>query len=222
MPVPSSRFALLLPLCLFLVAFVLPRGASAQTAPPAVAAEPPEAYAYTPPPRVPNVTLGPSRRGLTVELGVGLSHTTFDSAPTYAATAPIGLAPINLGVGGFVSRDLALSFRATGTSTFRDRGFGIEQTVLAFYGLSAQVFLTDRVFVSGGLGLGMLFNNPYMPAAERAGAPATFGIAATGRVGWNVHLDREWGLSLYAEATPVHVDGTNALGGAFGLNVQFY
>lgn len=166
----------------------------------------------------------PVRQGVTFELGLGVAFTSLGNAPDEAAKDHVGLAPLSLALGGFLSRDVALSFRMTGTSAFRDRGFGLEQTVLGFYGPSLQVFLNDDVFVSGGVGLGLLALNPLL-VERRSGEPdmkPRAGVAGNARIGWNVFTTKDVAFVTYAEATPAKVGDTTAIGFSLGLGFQAY
>ncbi len=167
----------------------------------------------------------PQREGLTLELGIGASVMALDNAPAEAARDNVGLAPLSLGIGGFLSPDVALTFRMTGTSSFRDRGAGLEQTVLGFYGPSLQYFVSDDLFVSGGVGLGLLAHNPFLASESRVKVTpmeSRVGFAGNARIGWNFLKTKGAGLVLYAEATPARLEDVTAFGMAVGLGFQSY
>lgn len=89
---------------------------------------------------------GPERGGFTLllNLGVGLQH------DAWIGTTETGLGGLNLGIGGFVSDNLALLFRASGTTA--DYG-GISQTS-GVGAVSAQYWATDKLSLEGGVGFG--------------------------------------------------------------------
>lgn len=137
----------------FLVAAVavasFPSSAFAQNPPPAegVEALPPAAAPAAAPPAA--VTAAPAdgeesppsaerrqyvRHGFTMELGLGISETAVTSDVEGREHSQIGLAPLSIGLGGFLSPRLAIIARAAGTSTFRDDSQGKSyQTVNGFY-----------------------------------------------------------------------------------------
>lgn len=93
----------------------------------------------------------PERRGFTilVNLGVGIQHDEFfgDSA--------VGFGGANLGIGGFLTKDLALMFRFSGTNVTYDQGlFGNFGQVSGVVGGTVQYWASDRFSLEGGLGLG--------------------------------------------------------------------
>jgi hypothetical protein len=60
-----------------------------------------------------------------------------------------------------LNEDVALMFRAAGTSYFADTGGGhTTQIQNAFYGPVVQWWASDSVFVRGGVGLGVYGTNP--------------------------------------------------------------
>lgn len=89
---------------------------------------------------------GPERGGFTLllSIGVGLQNDqTLDETN-------VGLAGLNLGIGGFVSDRLALLFRAAGTNV----SIGPVRQTSGFVGPSLQYWTSDRVSLEGGVGLG--------------------------------------------------------------------
>lgn len=199
--------------------------------PPAVEAPPPAVAAAQPAPATSEMAApgrtkaGPERKGVTFEAGIGASLTSLgDAAGAGVSGSRFGLAPLNLALGGFLTRDVALSFRITGTSVFHDSlGGGTRQMVLGFYGPSLQVFLSDDVFVSGGIGLGLLADNPLLRGRSDSPSPKPLvGLAGNARIGWNLFTTKDVALLTYAEVTPARVEDVNALGFALGLGFQAY
>ena len=87
---------------------------------------------------------------LLLNLGVGSQREGDFSA--------IGLAGLNLGVGGFLTENLALMFRLSGTNATHEFGafgydFDISQ-VSGVAGLTVQHWLDDRFYIEAGPGMG--------------------------------------------------------------------
>jgi hypothetical protein len=165
----------------------------------------------------------PRRQGFTIELGLGVSYMGVDSMKN-VESGKVGLAPLSLGLGAFVSRDVAISFRMTGTSLFQDRGGKMEQVVLGFYGGAIQYYVSERAFVGGGLGLGLVAGNPLV--GQTAGVEAIkprAGLAGLARVGVVLYADKANQLALMSEVVPAYLgDDTNAVGVALALGFQHY
>lgn len=92
------------------------------------------------------------RSGFTIlgNMGVGIQS---DSALEESA---MGLAGINLGVGGFLSENLALMFRFSGTAASYDLApFDRLDQVSGVGGPSLQYWLSNRFNVEAGAGLGL-------------------------------------------------------------------
>jgi hypothetical protein len=89
---------------------------------------------------------GPDRGGFTLLLNLGLGYQNDGALPD----AETGLAGLNLGIGGFLTDDLALWFRASGTvvsypSFTQTSGVGAP---------ALQYWVNDRFNVEGGVGIG--------------------------------------------------------------------
>ena len=64
-----------------------------------------------------------------------------------------GLAGANVGVGGFLTNDLALLFRFSGTSVNRDLGpFESLTLISGVLGPTVQYWVSDRINIQGGVG----------------------------------------------------------------------
>ena len=95
----------------------------------------------------------PQRDGFTLELGMGIGFTHM-IPDTGESRSEVGLAPLSISLGGFLNNQMALMFRAAGTSYFKDNSAGkSSQIVLTFSGLSCQYWFSDQFFASAGLGL---------------------------------------------------------------------
>ena len=116
----------------------------------------------------------PRHSGFTGDLGIGIGVTaqpveTYTSCAGSAGqcagvdvgvhkstSAKVGLAPLSLSLGGFLTPKVALLFRATGTSFY----YGNTQYLAAFYGAVVEVWPHDRFFLGGGPGIGYFGTNP--------------------------------------------------------------
>jgi hypothetical protein len=89
-----------------------------------------------------------TREGFTVlvNFGVGVQR--------IAGLDPsVGLAGVNVGVGGFLTNDLALLFRFSGTNVSRDLGpFDTLTLVSGVLGPTVQYWVSDRINIQGGVG----------------------------------------------------------------------
>jgi hypothetical protein len=92
----------------------------------------------------------PEREGYTwmVDAGFGLQHDRF-----YSDTA-IGLSGINVGVGRFVRPNLAVTLRAAGTTVRYQALLGSYQQFSGTAGVGLQRWVSDRLNVEAGAGLG--------------------------------------------------------------------
>ena len=93
---------------------------------------------------------GSVRSGFTVlvNLGVGIqSDADLDSTA-------VGFAGVNLGIGGFLTNDLALLFRFSGTTVMHDDLFGTVQQISGVVGGTLQFWVNDRFTVEAGGGIG--------------------------------------------------------------------
>lgn len=90
--------------------------------------------------------MAPNRSGFTLLLntGVGFQHDAF------FGETETGVAGINLGIGGFLSPNMALMFRASGTNV---KYFDIWQTS-GTGGASLQYWVNDKLHIEGGVGAG--------------------------------------------------------------------
>ena len=125
----------LVTLCAVFLATLIPAGAALAQA---------EQAATTP--------QGPNRGGFTLLLtmGVGLQSNEMTDEST------AGLGGLNLGIGGFVSPDLAVMFRASGTNV----SFDNRDVVSGVGGVSVQYWANDVVNLEGGAGFGFANADP--------------------------------------------------------------
>ena len=83
-----------------------------------------------------------------VDFGVGVQR---DASIDETA---VGLAGVNLGVGGFLNRDLALMFRISGTNVTYDLGGVDYDQASGVAGAALQFWLSDKFNVEAGGGVG--------------------------------------------------------------------
>ena len=105
-----------------------------------------------------------------VDIGVGVQHdTTIDETQS-------GLAGLNVGIGGFLTRDFALMFRLAGTAVSYDLGAsGYYSQLSGFAGPSLQYWLSDRFNLEAGAGVGFWS----VDDVDETGLGLLFGVGVT-------------------------------------------
>lgn len=156
----------------------------------------------------------PRHQGFTGDLGIGLS---LMNVPSFALSCGLngctdvprsshwGLAPLSLSLGGFVTHEVALLARLSGTSYFE----GGAQIGHNFYGVLAEVWPIDELFVSGGIGLGIYGPNPLFSRSDRE---SVGGWALDFRVGAALAQGTNHDFTLSLEAIPGFYDGETVHG----------
>lgn len=91
------------------------------------------------------------RQGFTllVNLGAGIQNDT-----ALEETRP-AVAGVNIGIGGFVTRNLAILGRFSGTGAVYETGFGDMRQVSGVLAPTVQYWVSDRLNVEGGAGFGV-------------------------------------------------------------------
>lgn len=229
-------------LALFLVA--LPSIASAQEDLPQLPASE-NSPAVTPPPPPPREETPPQQpqeekyvpHGFTAEVGLGLAFLTSSSHEPMRDHSNIGLAPLQLSLGGWVSPKVALMFRMAGTSYFRQTAddlytvdkYGVPQKSGGktyqigsdFYGGVVQYWPSERFFVSGGVGLALFGTNPLQDIPKEYQFTET-GLGFDARAGWVFAVGgKQHAFGLVAEVIPTFTSKTTAIGSALNLQWQF-
>ena len=163
----------------------------------------------------------PRREGFTLELGLGGAVTSVSGVPGLSGAVRPGIGGLSLGLGGFVSRDLALSLRITGSQSWATNAGG-DTSMISFgaVGLGVQYYVTDRVFAGASAGLGHLTAVPLDGGSSYVEA----GIAGSGRVGWAFFTTKEHQLAATAEVMHARLlaYGGHGTTGVLGLGYQFY
>lgn len=158
--------------------------------------------------------------GFTMELGLGLSHTMIASELGAREKTALGLAPLSLSVGGFVSPKVAIMARMAGTSVFRETGKGdLYQVVNGFYGATVQYWPSNDFFVGGGVGLAILANNPLMDV-PRENSFSEIGYGATLRGGWAFATPGKSAFALTVELYGSKFESSSAVASALALQWQ--
>jgi hypothetical protein len=155
----------------------------------------------------------PKRKGFTGDLGLGASITTIPKdadppPPAFGGPPPVpaesketrearfGLAPLSLSLGGYFSPTVALLFRTSGTSYFRNSN----QYVNQFYGPIVEIWPHDRFYLSAGVGLGVFGPNPLV--SSRSSGDPEAGLAFDARAGVALINAENHDLTLSIEVIP--------------------
>jgi hypothetical protein len=96
---------------------------------------------------------GPDRSGFTLLLTMGVGFQKLDAGRDWGT----GLGGLNLGLGGFVSPNLAVLFRFSGTNVRYGEPYEfLGDIVSGFAGPSVQYWASDSFNFEGGLGVGVV------------------------------------------------------------------
>ena len=139
-----------------------------------------------------------ARRGFTVLVNLGLGIQT----DSYYEETAIGLAGANLGLGGFVKRDLAVMGRFSGTNATQDTGLFSVRQISGVGGATLQYWVNDRFTVEGGAGVGF-----WMDDTDDSETGFGLILSATtvifNRGGNNLHLGVEY-APAFIESGTIH------------------
>ncbi len=169
---------------------------------------------------------GPVREGFTMELGLGGAMTSvsrelysvsydqgrYESEAFRETKTQSGLAPLSLSLGGFLTRDWALLFRASGTSFTLDD----VRYVNTFSGLAAQYWPSDRLMLGAGVGMGTFLATGTRSSSNNVNR----GLALSGRVGYSVLSSEGHALRFAFEATPAFYENVEVTGYAVSFEWQ--
>lgn len=181
----------------------------------------------SPPTTSPSSAPKPVREGFTLELGLGgamtfistqIQHVTYDqgqlsSESSTETTTQTGFAPLALGIGGFLSEDWALLFRASGTS-FSHEG---KRWMNTFSGIAVQHWPSDRIMLGAGLGMGIFTATS---GSSSGSATVDRGFSFSARAGYSIMSGQSNALRLAMEITPAFYEHTRVTGVAMGLDWQ--
>ena len=116
-----------------------------------------------------------------------------------------GLAGLNLNLGTYLNPDLAVFVNLGGTSFTVDTGFGDVDFINGFLGLVGQYWLTPKISLGGGAGLGI-----FAITSDSDTDPET-GLAITGRASYR--FVGSWQAML--AITPSFYDGATVTSTSF-------
>lgn len=132
---------------------------------------------------------------LLLTMGLGLQQGSFSDGDVRT-----GLGGLNLGIGGFVSPDLAVMFRISGTSVQTSNYWGGSRDfVSGVGGIAVQYWASDSFNVEAGLGMGF-WGTEYDLGGRGAGV--ILGGA------WSFYHGNTSSLQLGLEYAPAFVGGT--------------
>jgi hypothetical protein len=160
----------------------------------------------------------PFRHGFTMELGLGAALTNVNP-DAGAGETQLGLAPLSIGVGGFVNRDVAVLARIAGTSYFDKNARGDNtQFVNGFYGVHVQYWFNDHLMISGGPGFTLFGENSFLGQARRT----VSGYGASFRVAAGLLATKHHSLRVALEVFPSKYEKAFVMGSAVNLEWQYY
>jgi hypothetical protein len=175
---------------------------------------------------------GPLRQGFTLELGIGAAVTAVTSEVTtscFGTGCPpedstetvtdtyVGLAPLSLGIGAFVSPQVALLFRSAGSTYFK----GSRQWLSTLYGGVIQYWPSDIVMLSAGPGVAVYGENPFA-SHYGYGSPTLTGFGFSVRGGLSFANFTHHSLRLALELLPAFYDKRSTFGTTFTFEWQYF
>lgn len=170
----------------------------------------------------------PVRSGFTLELGLGAAVTsvTRELSSCFGSTTGgtgcsdtsdtdvyAGIAPLSLGIGAFLSRDVALTLRTSATGYFRSSDLWLN----SFFGPAVQYWPTDYLALGGGAGLGVFGPDP---ALARSSRDPKAGFALSLRAGLDPFALREHSFRISLEVLPAFYEGSRVIGTALVVEWQ--
>jgi hypothetical protein len=161
--------------------------------PPGAEEEPPSRAPRAPAP-LPRPDAPASRHGVTVEANLGLAY-MWASAGTLTSNAATALGGLDLGIGGWIGDDAALTLRAAGATHSETGG----RATGAFFGPSLQYWITPNAWFGVGGGLGVL-------SVSLDGFPALDPVTGVGldlRAGYTFATASAESFNLSVEVTPL-------------------
>ncbi len=156
---------------------------------------------YAPAPSsTPQATQAHARSGFTIGVNGGIAASIVSDRGSGGFTE-VGISGVNLDLGGYLSPDLAILFRALGSQYSKSLSGESIRFVNAFYGIVGQYWLTHQIAIEGGVGLAALISF----------GQEDFGVEEVG-VGVNARgtyrISRGWRASL--DVSPSFYDGFNS------------
>jgi hypothetical protein len=124
-----------------------------------------------------------------------------------------GLSGLNLGLGGWVTPNTALTLRIAGTSFYAQVVHTEVQFIAGMLGLSMQHMVTDELWIGVGAGIGVL-------TTDQDGSEPETGFSLDLRAGVNILQSRRNAIHLAVEVTPGFFDGGQVTGIGLQLGWQ--
>jgi len=152
----------------------------------------------------------PTRKGWTMELGMGWSHSTFphDSLGVLSG----GGFAISWSLGKYLTPNLAINYRASLQFTeIVQIPLPIPTAVCLFAGPAVQYWVTDRWFLGAGAGLSTV---------STADGPSADAYGVSGRVGYVISTGRTVHLGATLEALPGFYPGGTANAFVLAIHAQ--
>jgi hypothetical protein len=146
---------------------------------------PPPPSTYAPPPAA-------SRSGVTFEANLGLGLVWARAGNWGSSDTETALAGLDLGLGGWLRDDMALSVRVAGATFSPEAG---TRFTTGFLGLSLQNWVSDHAWIGGGAGLA--FFTAHVDSAAAQPDPDTgFGLDLRAGYTFNPGSDNTFNLSI--------------------------
>jgi hypothetical protein len=170
----------------------------------------PQRFTPPPPPEPPALA---DRSGATFEmsLGLGFTRVVLGSGESHTFT---GLSGLNLGIGGWISPNTAITVRIAGTSFSPDNNPDI-RLIAGLVALSAQYMVADRAWIGAGLGIVVL-------TSDQDDIEPETGFSLDLRAGVNIFQSRQNAVHLALELTPGFYDGLDVTGIGLQLGWQSF
>jgi hypothetical protein len=165
----------------------------------------------------------PDRSGFTVEAHLGISN-VIDSPDTGGSVNAFGIAPIGVGLGGFITPDFALLARITGASMYAKVYDQEEQLGLNFLGIVGQYWPADQVMLSAGAGAATFAPNLLLTnmSKEQVEAFSRSGYGFSLRGGYSFGVWESHSLRVSAEVLPAVFDESFVVGSSVIVEYQYY
>jgi hypothetical protein len=155
------------------------------------------------------------RRGMTVELNIGAgfiwARNEGESSDTEGA-----LAGLDLGVGGWLNPNMALTARIAGATYSPEDGVRFTQ---GFFGPSLQYWSDDHLWFGGGIGLAFAAVN--FEGADEQPDPET-GLGFDLRAGYTFTTGSENTFNVSLEYTPGFFTFDNGIGGEQSIQINSF
>jgi hypothetical protein len=187
---------------------LLPAVALAQPAPP------PPGPGYAPPPAYAVQTPFMYHQGVTVELNLGVGFMwSRDNSTGMESQTYTSLGGLDIGIGGWVSPQIAVSGRIAGVTYSEDIGNGNTLSLTgAFFGPSVQYWVDDHLWFGGGIGLAVarVLSSSDSTIDTSSASQTGFGIDL--RAGYTFTSSSKNSFNISVELTPGIFSTTDAMG----------